>query len=110
MPPVASPVKRLLWWLIAGTRGGRSRARIILSIRDAPKNANQLSEELGMEYKTVRHHLDVLQKNSLISSIGEGYGTTYFLSSELEANYAAFEEIWERIGKKENTVRGDGKG
>ncbi len=104
MPLLASPLKRILWWLIAGTRGGESRARIILSIREKPKNANQLSESLGMEYKTVRHHLDVLQKNSIISFVGEGYGTMYFLSNEMEANFEVFEEIWERIGKKENIV------
>jgi DNA-binding transcriptional ArsR family regulator len=109
MPTVASPMKRLLWWLIAGTRGGESRARIILSIHDTPKNANQLSERLGMEYKTVRHHLDVLLKNRAISSVGEGYGTTYFLSNELEANFSVFEEIWGKIGKKENTRMGEDK-
>ncbi len=109
MPAVASPLKRLLWWLIAGTRGGESRARIILSIHDIPKNANQLSEGLGIEYKTVRHHLDVMMKNGLISSVGEGYGTTYFLSNEMEANFSVFEEIWGKIGKKENKRRGGDK-
>ncbi len=102
-------MKRILWWLIAGTRGGESRARIILSIRDTPKNANQLSESTGIEYKTVRHHLDVLMKNSVISSVGEGYGTTYFLSNEMEANFSIFEEIWGKIGKKENTRKGEDK-
>jgi DNA-binding transcriptional ArsR family regulator len=109
MPPIASPMKRLLWWLIAGTRGGESRARIILSIHDTPKNANQLSESIGMEYKTVRHHLDVLQKNSVVSAVGDGYGTTYFLSNEMEANYAVFGEIWDKIGKKKNTRTGEDK-
>ncbi len=52
--------KRLLWWLIAGTRGGVNRARIILALHDLPSNANQLAEHLGLDYKTIRHHLDVL--------------------------------------------------
>lgn len=68
-------------------------------MKEMPKNANMLSEALEMEYKNVRHHLDVLLKNGLLAAVGEGYGVTYFLSSELENNYQVFEEIWEKIGK-----------
>jgi DNA-binding transcriptional ArsR family regulator len=64
-------------------------------------NANQLAETLGMDYKTVRHHLTVLSKNRLILSEGEGYGTMYFLSPELEHEYNEFAKIWDRIGPKQ---------
>ncbi|MBC7120224.1 MAG: winged helix-turn-helix transcriptional regulator [Candidatus Methanosuratus sp.] len=94
-----APLKRLIYWLVAGTRGGGSRGRIIESLKEMPKNANMLADSLGMEYKNVRHHLDVLLKNGLLTTVGEGYGMTYFLSSELESNYQVFEEIWEKIGK-----------
>ena len=90
----------LLQWLIAGTRGGVNRARIINAIREEPQNANQLSELLGLDYRTIRHHLDVLGKNGLVTSMGETYGTMYFLSYELEENFEVFEEIWNKIGKK----------
>jgi DNA-binding transcriptional ArsR family regulator len=93
-------VRRILWWTIAGNRGGPNRARIILSIKERPLNANQLANELGMDYKTVRHHLNVLKKNRLILEVGEGYGSMYFLSPELEQNYEEFVRIWERIGRK----------
>ena len=94
-------MKRLLWWLIAGTKGGVNRARIIRIIQDRPYNANHLAEMLELDYKTVRHHLKVLEENGLIISSGEKrYGTLYFLSSSLEANFDTFEEIWERIGEK----------
>ena len=92
--------KHLLHWLIMGTRGGANRARIISAIMEEPRNANQLSGLLGLDYRTIRHHLDVLEKNRLITSMGESYGTMYFLSNELEENYEVFEEIWNRIGKK----------
>lgn len=101
-----APLKRLLYWLIAGTRGGESRGRIIESLKEMPKNANMLSDTLGMEYKNVRHHLDVLLKNGLLTTAGEGYGITYFLSSELESNYRVFEEIWEKIGKMSKRKEG----
>jgi len=94
------PVKYLLGWLIAGTRGGATRAKIIEILKETPQNANQLANLLGMDYRTIRHHIEVLEKNRLITSAGEGYGTTYFLSSMLEENYALFEEILKKIWKK----------
>ena len=96
----ARPLKYLLGWLIAGTRGGPTRARIISTLKETPQNANQLATLLGMDYRTIRHHLKVLQKNKIITSAGEGYGITYFLSQTMEENYAVFEEILKRMWKK----------
>jgi len=96
----ARSLKYLLGWLIAGTRGGPTRVKIIQSLKDKPQNANQLATLLGMDYKTMRHHLEVLEKNRLITSIGERYGATYFLSQVMEDNYSLFEEITSKIGKK----------
>jgi len=93
--------ERLLWWLIAGTKGGRTRASIIAALREMPRNANQLAEVLNIDYKTVRHHLEILTENGMVTFTGNGYGTTYFLSPELEENYQTFEEIWRKIGKKD---------
>ena len=91
--------KRLLWWLLAGTRGGVNRARIILALHDFPSNANQLAEQLSLDYKTVRHHLDVLVQHKVLIPQGEGYGIVYFVSEDIENNFSDFEQIWERIGK-----------
>ena len=94
------PLKYLLGWLIAGTRGGPTRARIIKTLKENPQNANQLATTLGMDYRTIRHHLNVLQKNRIITTVGEGYGMTYFLSQTLEENYSVFEEILKGLWKK----------
>ncbi|MHA2016090.1 MAG: winged helix-turn-helix domain-containing protein [Candidatus Thorarchaeota archaeon] len=97
-------MKRVLWWLIAGTKGGINRARILQALRDRPYNANQLAEILNLDYKTVRHHLDILIEHQLIVAQGDGYGRMYFLSTEFEQSYNEFLEIWERIwqtGKSE---------
>jgi DNA-binding transcriptional ArsR family regulator len=93
-------LKYLLGWLIAGTRGGPTRARIIETLKETPQNANQLATNLGMDYRTIRHHLNVLQKNKIITSVGEGYGMTYFLSQTMEENYVVFEEIVKGLWKK----------
>jgi DNA-binding transcriptional ArsR family regulator len=100
MSASARPLKYLLGWLIAGTRGGLTRAKIIKVLKETPQNANQLATNLKLDYRTIRHHLEVLEKNKLIVSAGEGYGTTYFLSPVMEENYALFEEILKKIWKK----------
>ena len=96
----ARSLKYLLGWLIAGTRGGPTRAKIILILKETPQNANQLATLLKMDYKTMRHHLEVLEKNRIITSVGDRYGETYFRSQPLEDNYVWFEEILKKIGKK----------
>ena len=85
--------------MIAGSRGGINRGKIIEIIKNNPMNANKLGIQLEVDYRTIRHHLDVLEKNGLITSMGERYGKMYFLSVELEENYDDFVEIWERIRK-----------
>ncbi len=100
MSAIARSLKYLLGWLIAGTRGGPTRAKIIEALKETPQNANQLATLLKMDYKTMRHHLEVLEKNRIITSMGDRYGATYFLSQTLEDNYCVFEEIVKKIGKK----------
>ena len=94
-------LKYALGWLIAGTRGGMTRAKIISALREVPQNTNQLATLLEMDYRAIKHHLDILQKNKLVIVAGEGYGTTYFLSTVLEENYPLFEEILSKIGKNQ---------
>ena len=93
-------VKRLLWWLLGGSAGWVKRGRILETLFDQPRNANELSTILDLDYKTIRHHLKVLEKNKLILSTGSGYGTMYFPSDLLEKNEEIFDEIWGKIGKK----------
>lgn len=75
-----------------------TRSRILLTIHARPSNAHQLSEQLSLDYKTIRHHLDTLRKYQLITVEGEGYGNLYFLSDKLEKNLPDFEEICNTIG------------
>ncbi len=91
------PMKKILWWLIAGTKGGINRARIIHELHERPYNANKLAEKLELDYKTIRHHIKVLEDNNVITASGEKYGTMYFLSSQMEENYELFQQIWSEI-------------
>ncbi|MCL2135559.1 MAG: winged helix-turn-helix domain-containing protein [Candidatus Bathyarchaeota archaeon] len=102
-------LKYLLGWLITGTRGGPTRAKILEALKDKPQNANQFATLLGMDYKTMRHHLDVLEKNRLIISVGDRYGVTYFLSQVMEDNYDLFKETYDKIGKNKKGAQKNGK-
>lgn len=97
----ARQLKYILGWLIAGTRGGATRAEIIRIIKETPQNANQLAMLLKVDYRTIRHHLNVLQKNGITVSVGDRYGATYFLSPAMEQNYVLFEEILKKIWEKD---------
>ncbi len=60
-------------------------------------NTNQLRIHLCLDYRTVKHHLEVLEDNELIYSMGSGYGSMFFLSGKMEENMDDFEEIWGSI-------------
>jgi predicted transcriptional regulator len=93
--------KRLLWWILIGSAGGYNRSRILNEITKTPRNANELATILKLDYKTTRHHLDILEKNRLITPVGDKYGIMYFPSELLEENMNFFMEIWNKIDKNE---------
>lgn len=89
---------RRLWHLIAATRGGTNRARILHALRERPRNANDLASLLALDYKTVRHHLDVLRENECVMLLGDGgYAALYTLSPRLQVHFEDFLEVWRRM-------------
>ncbi len=91
--------KRMLWYLFAGSRGGDNRIKIIDLLKEHPYNINQLAEALKLDYKAIQHHISVLEKNNIISRMGEKYGVLYFLSNYLESNIDAFNGIRSQMKK-----------
>lgn len=91
--------KRMLWFLFAGSRGGKNRMELVTLLANRPLNANQLSKELRLDYKAVQHHLNVLEKNNMITRGGKRYGAVYFISPLLENCMAAFNEILIKLKK-----------
>lgn len=85
--------KNLLWMIFASSRGGQNRIRMIYTLRKSPLNAHQLTKELGLNYRAIQHHINVLEKNNLVAHVGEKYGTTYFPSTLLEVNMTLFDEL-----------------
>ena len=75
-------------------------------ILEAPMNTNQLRKTLDLDFRTVKHHLEVLENNDLITPMGSHYGKMYFASEKLMENMEAFEEVWTGVSDK---LKGEGE-
>lgn len=94
-------LKHSLWNVLAGTRGGITRINILELLRKRPYNVNQLHDKLKLDYKTIQHHIKVLNDSNIITSDEKKkYGSLYFLSPLLEENIHLFDEILEKTGEK----------
>jgi len=89
--------KIVFWVLFVGSRGGINRIRIMSALRKRPSNRNQLSTELGVDYKNIQHHIKILEGNNLVKKIGNKYGVTYCVSALFENSEAVFNEIVDRL-------------
>jgi len=86
-------IKMLLWSVFAGSKGCINRVKVVLQLKKTPLNTNQLSEKLGLDYKVIERHLEILEKHELVTKVGDRYGSTFFLSSILESNLNLFDEV-----------------
>jgi len=85
--------KMLLWSTFAGSKGCINRVKIVSQLKKMPLNTNQLSKQLGLDYKVIERHLEILEKHELVIKVGNRYGSTFFLSSLLEHNLNLFDEV-----------------
>ncbi len=92
--------KMILWSIIAGTRGGINRAKILNLVKDTPMNANKIATVLDLDHKTVIHHVKILAKNELVTKAEKEYGAEYQLTEIMKENQSVLEEIVLKIGTK----------
>ena len=95
-----SRFKMILWSIIAGTRGGINRAKILNLIKDTPMNANKIATVLNLDHKTIAHHVKILSKNDLIVKAEKDYAAEYQLTQIMKDNQSVLEEIIQKIGTK----------
>jgi len=86
-------MEAVLWYVLAGTRGGPNRVRILRALDDRPRNPNQLADELDLNYDTIRHHLDVMADNGVVDSSGDDYGAVYLPSDQTRHHWDTVETI-----------------
>jgi DNA-binding transcriptional ArsR family regulator len=96
-------LRRVLWYLLGGTRGGPLRIRILELLRERPYNTNQLAEHLDVDYKTVQHHLEVLEENEVVTPSGDEYGAVFLPTPAMEETWDVFEEIAGKVGDEEGS-------
>jgi len=87
----------VLWYVFASTRGGENRARLLRAIDEQPRNANKLAEVLDLDYTTIRHHLDVLEENNIVTASGDEYGAVYLPTEQCRANWETVEEVLDTV-------------
>lgn len=90
-------MEAVLWYVLTGTRGGENRVRILQALDTRPRNANQLAEDLELDYKTVRHHLDTLMDNDIVTSSGDDYGAIYMPTEQARDHWDIIEQIIEQV-------------
>ena len=88
----------ILWSIVAGTRGGINRAKILNLIAATPMNANKIATVLNLDHKTVAHHVKILSKNELVVKAEKEYAAEYTLSRIMKENREILEEIMQKIG------------
>lgn len=91
-------LRRALWFLLGGKRGGENRAKIIWSLKSRPMNMNQLATELELQYKSIQHHMRVLAESSLVAPSGVGYGAVFMLTPWFEGHFESFVQICLKLG------------
>jgi PAS domain S-box-containing protein len=93
-------MRKTLSYLILGQKGGHNRIEMIKLLNDRPYNLNQLAEIMSLNYRTIKHHMDILLKNEVVSSSKTGgYGEVYFLTPDMEGNMEEFQDIIKKFEK-----------
>lgn len=91
-----TPFRRTLVRLLARSRGGRNRFRILKLLRETgPLNANQIAGMLSLHYTTVQHHLKKLLRDDVIAASprGDSYGAVFLLTYQMERHARFLEEV-----------------
>ena len=91
--------------MFTGTRGGYTRLRIVMLLLQKPYNTHQLAKKLEMDYKAAQHHIKIMEKNNLVSKIGEKYGAMFHISTFLECNIRALDEAIDKLDRKMNSKK-----
>jgi len=92
-------MEAVLWQVLAGTRGGPNRARLLRAIDERPRNINRLAEDLDLDYKTVQHHMEVLAENDVARSTEQPYGAVWLPTERTREHWGTVENILSKLNR-----------
>lgn len=86
--------------LLISREGGRTTVKILDEILKKPKNANQLSKMLKLNYKTIIHHTNIMQEHEFITKMK--FKKTYYFhpTDKLINNLDEYYYIKKELDKK----------
>lgn len=81
--------------VLTQSRGSLARISIMRNLAIEPMNARKLSVLMGLDYKTIRHHLRVLEERGVIlSSRKDMYARIYFASENFRSSKFWIDSNW----------------
>ncbi len=83
--------------ILMGETGGKTRMKIIDAILTMPSNANQLSKQLKLDYKTITYHLNIICNHKYATREQFGKITFYYPSDKLIKKLDEYNEIKGKI-------------
>lgn len=78
-------------------KGSKTCISVIDLLLVRPYNNNQIAINLGIDYNTVRYHLNILIKNKLVMKDGDQYGTLYYPTRCLMENLDIFKKVKDQL-------------
>lgn len=93
-------MKKLFSSVFTGMGGRYTRLRIICAITEESINILKLSKKLNLDYKTVQHNIEVMEKNNFIVREGTGYGDMFFVSELITSNLPTLYYVIRKVEAK----------
>lgn len=98
-------IRKLLVWLLYASRGGEMRLRILNLLKQNEQlNASQLAKALGVNYRTITYHLEILEAHNLVKKVQTGHGIYYRLSEAGLVNWDLIENMLKYIKDRNRKV------
>ncbi|MDE1765605.1 MAG: winged helix-turn-helix transcriptional regulator [Thaumarchaeota archaeon] len=85
--------KNVFYSVFVTSRGGPNRTRLMWLIRRGHVTNARVAKLLGLNYLTVKYHLQVLERNNLVIHKGEKRNVMFSISTFFEINSVLFDEI-----------------
>ena len=85
--------------IILGREGGKTTIKILDELLKEPKNANQLSKKLNLNYNTILHHIEIINEYNYITTNTLKKKSFYYPSDKLINNIDEYKIIKKYVKK-----------